>query len=60
MNFKTDKEDRSCDDIAFLYEIITNFVYGKLGHCLNPFNSEYRTLAEQRDRKQKLIKEKAE
>ena len=40
MNFKTDKEDRSCDDIAFLFKIITNFVYGKLGHCLNPFNSE--------------------
>jgi len=40
MNFKTDKEDRSCDDIAFLFEIITNCVYGKLGPCLNLFNSE--------------------
>jgi len=27
MNFKTDKEDRSCDDIAFLSEIITNSRY---------------------------------
>jgi hypothetical protein len=25
MNSKTDNEDRSCDDIAFLYEIIVNF-----------------------------------
>ena len=25
MNSKTDKENRSCDDIAFLFEIITNF-----------------------------------
>ena len=27
MNSKTDKEDRSCDDIAFLSEIITNSKY---------------------------------
>jgi hypothetical protein len=25
MNSKTDKEDRSCDDIAFLSEIIADF-----------------------------------
>ncbi|CAB1057505.1 hypothetical protein D1BOALGB6SA_2258 [Olavius sp. associated proteobacterium Delta 1] len=25
MNSKTDKEDRSCNDIAFLSEIIANF-----------------------------------
>ena len=27
MNSKTDKESRSCDDIAFLSEIITNSRY---------------------------------
>jgi len=27
MNSKTDKEDRSCDDIAFLSEIIVNSRY---------------------------------
>jgi len=27
MNFKTDKEDEYCDDIAFLSEIITNFIF---------------------------------
>jgi len=27
MNCKTDKESRSCDDIAFLSEIITNYRY---------------------------------
>jgi hypothetical protein len=27
MNAKTDREDRSCDDIAFLSEIIANFMY---------------------------------
>jgi hypothetical protein len=27
MNSKTDKEGRSCDDIAFLFEIITNFIF---------------------------------
>jgi hypothetical protein len=29
MNSKTDKEDRGCDDIAFLFEIITNSRYDK-------------------------------
>jgi len=27
MNSKTDKDDRSCDDIAFLSEIIVNFIF---------------------------------
>jgi hypothetical protein len=27
MNFKPDKEDRNCDDIAFLSEIIVNYRY---------------------------------
>ena len=27
MNSKTDKEDRSCDDIAFLSEIIVDFIF---------------------------------
>ena len=27
MNSKTDKESRSCDDIAFLSEIIANFIF---------------------------------
>jgi hypothetical protein len=27
MNFKTDKENISCDDIAFLYEIIMNIIF---------------------------------
>jgi len=27
MNSKTDKDDRSCDDIAFLSEIIADFRY---------------------------------
>jgi len=30
MNSKTDKESRSCDDIAFLSEIITNYRYWQL------------------------------
>jgi hypothetical protein len=36
MNSKTDKESRSCDDIAFLYEIITNskFRYESLNQLL--------------------------
>ena len=29
MNSKTDKEDTSCDDIAFLSEIIANFILAR-------------------------------
>jgi len=30
MKSKTDKDDRSCDDIVFLSEIITNSTYYKV------------------------------
>ncbi len=36
MNFKTDKEDRSCDDIAFLSEIIANFRFWQVICNWNP------------------------
>jgi hypothetical protein len=36
MNSKTDKEDRSCDDIVFLFEIITNFRLLQKSQISNP------------------------
>jgi len=36
MNSKGDKEDGSCDDIAFLSEIIVNSIYGKKSNVWSP------------------------
>ncbi len=35
MNSKPDKEDRRSDDIAFLSEIIDNFIFGKKSNIAN-------------------------
>jgi hypothetical protein len=42
MNSKTNKEDRSCDDIAFLSEIISDFIFWQeyqkiVKHFFSPF-----------------------
>jgi hypothetical protein len=38
INSKTDKEDRSFDDIAFLSEIVADFRFGKITQCLKTSN----------------------
>ena len=39
MNSKTDKEDRGCDDIAFLSKIIEDFRFWQVNHKILQNNS---------------------